>query len=119
MQRNRSDHERHVESRADAETPPASEAVHVRSHDHEWAYDLDLEIAALDGEVVFQRRYYLQPGASRSEVGDLPDGEYEVRAILDNEHREVRRCRIDATTEGTVVVEIGNGVLSLTQGLHA
>jgi hypothetical protein len=125
MQRNRPDPEHDVESRADVgtterrRTVPDSEAVHVRSYDHEWAYDLHVEIATLDGDVVFQQRYYLQPGASRSEVGILPNGEYEIQATLDNEHRESEQCRIDATTDGTVVVEIGNGVLSLTQGLHA
>jgi hypothetical protein len=110
-------------SRTDGSEPdfpdptPQSESVHVRSYAHERAHDLAIEVAAPDGEVVFRKRYHLPPGRIESEVGAIPEGEYEIRAVLDDERCVSRRCRIDDSPDGTAVVEIGNGVLSLTEGL--
>lgn len=95
-----------------------SEQIHVRNHDHQWGYDLTLEIVDPDGDVVFEGRYYLQPGQVESVLDVLPAGEYEVRATLDNLEEETLQCRIDAAPEHTVVIEMGNGVHSLTQGLE-
>jgi hypothetical protein len=95
-----------------------TEDIHVRSHDHRWAYDLDVEVRWPDGEAAFTRRYYLQPGEAIAEVDALPPGEYELRVTRDNEQTEMRRCRIDDTPGHTAVVEVGNGVLSLTEGLN-
>lgn len=94
-----------------------SEQIHVRNHDHQWGYDLTLEIVDADGEVVFEEWYYLQPGQVESELDALPAGEYQVRATLDNLEEETLQCRIDADPEHTVVIEMGNGIHSLTQGL--
>jgi hypothetical protein len=99
-------------------TPAHAEELHVRSYAHEWSYDLNVEIAAPDGSVVFEKQYYLRPGRAASEIGSVVPGEYDVRAILDGGREAVRRCRIDRTPAGTVVVEVGNGILSLTEGLR-
>lgn len=95
-----------------------SEQVHIRNHDHQLGYDLNLEIVDAAGGVVFEKRYYLQPGQIESELDALPAGEYEIRATLDNHQAETLQCRIDADPMDTVVAEMGNGVLSLTQGLR-
>ncbi|WP_336021740.1 hypothetical protein [Halobellus salinisoli] len=111
-------------SRSDArrESTPRSvpihaEELHVRSYAHEWSYDLEVEISTPDGTVVFEKQYYLRPGRAASELGAIEPGEYDVRAVLDGDREAVRRCRIDRTPEGTAVVEVGNGILSLTEGL--
>ncbi|MFB6174301.1 MAG: hypothetical protein ABEI39_06635 [Halobacteriales archaeon] len=106
--------------RRHGETPAAEvarEAIHLRSYDHQWAYDLDVEVVTEDGESAFRERYYLLPGRAESESLALPDGEYEVRVTLDNAREERLNCRIDSTPEGTAVVEVGNGALGLTEGL--
>lgn len=98
---------------------PVSEEVLIRSYDHQWAYDLEVEIVSADGEPAFHERYYLLPGHTESITGGLPDDEYELRVSLDNDRREVLECRIDASPDHTAVIEVGNGALSLTEGLHA
>jgi len=102
---------------ADSRTEAESEAVHVRSYAHERAHSLAVEAVTPDGDVAFAADYYLQPGDAESEVDALPAGEYEVRATLDGDKRETTTCRIGATPDRTAVVEVGNGVLSLTEGL--
>jgi hypothetical protein len=95
-----------------------SEDLHLRSYAHQIGYDLEIELVDSDGSVAFRDRYYLQPGATEGEIDAVPAGEYEVRAVLDGDREAVRRCRIGSDPEETVVVEIGNGVLSLTEGLR-
>lgn len=94
-----------------------SEDLHVRSYAHEWAYDLQVTVVAPDGEVAFEADYYLQPGDVESEIDELPPGEYEVRATLDNETHTTGRCRIGTAPDRTAVIEVGNGLVSLTEGL--
>jgi hypothetical protein len=95
-----------------------SEDLHVRSYAHDAGYDLEIEVVDDDGSVAFRDRYYLQPGAAKSEVNVVPDGEYEVRAVLDGDSETARRCRIGSDLAETAVVEVGNGILSLTEGLR-
>lgn len=94
-----------------------SEDLHLRSYAQEWAYDVELEVVTPDGEVAFAADYYLQPGDAESEVDVLPAGTYEIRATLDGDDREVATCRIGSTPDRTAVIEVGNGVVSLTEGL--
>jgi hypothetical protein len=101
---------------ADSQTA-RTEDIHVRSYAHEWAYDVTVEIATPDGDVVFDTDYYLQPGDAESELDALPPGEYEIRATLDNETRETAQCHISPSPHRTAVIEVGNGVLSVTEGL--
>ncbi|MFD1597836.1 hypothetical protein [Halobellus rarus] len=103
----------------DSEASARSEDVHVRSYAHQMGYDLEIELVDSDGSVAFRDRYYLQPGETEGEVDAVPDGEYEVRAVLDGDRETDRRCRIGSDPEETVVVEVGNGILSLTEGLRA
>jgi hypothetical protein len=95
-----------------------TEDIHVRSHDHRWAYDLDIDVQRADGKSVFEKRYYVTPGETVGEVDILPPGEYDITVTVDNDHTAERRCRIDASAAHTAVVEVGNGVLSLTEGLN-
>lgn len=95
-----------------------SEDLLVRNYDHRWGYDLAIEAVDPSGEVVFERSYYLQPGQVKSEMGVLDEGEYEIRAVLDNLQEATLSCRVDPEAEHTAVVEVGNGALSLTEGLY-
>lgn len=94
-----------------------TESFHLRSYDHRRGYDLEVEVESLNGEAGFERRYYLQPGQTVSELDAVPSGAYEVRATMDNCVRRHLACRIDSAPEHTVVIEVGNGALSLTEGL--
>lgn len=97
---------------------PRSEAIHIRSYDHQWSYDLDVELVTDEGETAFRERYYLLPGHTESESSIVPQGDYELRVTLDNRHEERLECRIGSTPGHTAVIEVGNGALALTEGLH-
>jgi hypothetical protein len=96
----------------------SSEELFLRNYDHEWSYDIEIEVETPEGTDVIQRRYYLRPGHTESISNVLTDGEYVVRVRMDNSERTSRRCSIDESIEHTAVVEVGNGALSLTEGLH-
>ena len=95
----------------------ATELLHLRSYDHRRGYDLDVEARSVDGGRAVERRYYLQPGEAVSERNVLPPGVYELTVTLDNDEEKRLRCRLDASPDHTAVVEVGNGVISLTRGL--
>ena len=108
---------RSTRNAADSRTEARSEALHVRSYAHERAHTVVVEAVTPDGDVAFETEYYLHPGDAESEVDALPTGRYEVRATLDGDKRETAICRIGADPGRTAVIEVGNGVLSLTEGL--
>lgn len=94
-----------------------SEDLHIRNYDYQWGYDLVVEAVDSDGEAVFEQRYYLQPGRIESELDAIPAGEYEIRAVLDDHEQTRMPVRIGPGLLRTAVIEVGNGALSLTQGL--
>lgn len=96
-----------------------TEEIFIRNYDHQWGYDLDLVVATPDGEPVFRKQYYLQPGHTVSERDVLRSADYQLHVTLDNSHEESRQCRIDSSPAHTAVIEVGNGVLSLTEGLQS
>ncbi|MFB6301225.1 MAG: hypothetical protein ABEH65_13310 [Halobacteriales archaeon] len=102
----------------DSETRSASEEILIRSYDHRWAYDLEIEAVDAAGESIYRKRYYLQPGQIEGVRNELPTGEYELWITLDNTHHKTVDCRIGSAPEDTVVIEIGNGTMSITQGLY-
>lgn len=95
-----------------------TENVHIRNYDHEWGYDIEVTVLASDGTAEFTRRYYVQPGQTVSEFDRIPNGEYELQVTLDNDRHQRRQCRIDAEPEHTAVIEVGNGVFALSEGLR-
>lgn len=93
------------------------EDIHLRNHDLREGYDIEL---TFDGPSrTINRRYYLQPGRAESYRDVVPTGTYEVRATLDNQPVSTRRCRIGDDPARTVLIEVGNGVLTLTEGFDA
>jgi hypothetical protein len=95
-----------------------TEDVHIRSYDHWRSYDIRVEIRTRDGIPVFERRYDVAPGRSTGELDTLPDGEYEIVVTAGDDRCERVQCRIGASPDHTVVIEVGNGVLSVTKGLR-
>lgn len=96
-----------------------TENIHIRNYDHQWGYDLTIEIVAADGHLRLEKRYYLQPGQIENEVDLLPHDDYELRVTLDNDQQKTLQCRIDASPANTAVIGVGNGALSLTDGLYS
>lgn len=94
-----------------------SEELHIRSYDHQWSYDLDVELVTDEGAVAFREQYYVPPGHTKSEAGMAPHGDYELRVTLDNSRVKTFDCTIGSSPEHTAVIEIGNGAITLTEGL--
>lgn len=95
-----------------------SEEIHIRNHDPYRGYDLELSVTDGSDRTVFEHRYYLQPGQIQSVGGVLGQGVYEVTVELDNHRRKTLDCTVDASPGHTAHVEVGNGIVSLTEGLY-
>lgn len=94
-----------------------SEEIHIRNFDVDRAYDLTMEVRDSEG-LVFANRYHLTPGKTVSELGRLPPGEYEVHVELDGRRQQTALCEIDGTPDRTALIEVGNGTVSVTEGLY-
>jgi hypothetical protein len=94
-----------------------SEEIHIRSFDISRSYNLTVRVEDSAG-LVFARRYHLSPEKTVSVCGQLSPGEYEVDATLEGRRRRSIRCEIDSTPQGTALIEVGNGTISLTEGLY-
>lgn len=95
-----------------------SEEIHIRNFDTSHSSTLTLRVRD-DSDLVFAKRYQLEPGTTESVCDELPDGEYVVIVELDGHRRERARCRIGRSPDETALVEVGNGTVSLTQGLYS
>jgi len=98
--------------------------VTLRNYDDSRAYELALR-ACDDDEVVFQRRYRLDPGESVTERAVLDSGTYDVTVVpeaVDGDatarfERDEATCRVGDDPTETVRVEAGNGVVSVSDGV--
>lgn len=106
-----------LDETADRRVARRSEELHLRNFDLNREYTLTVRVTDRDG-LVFANRYYLAPGKTVSELGRLQPGEYEVRVELDGRRQRTATCEIGETPDETALVEVGNGTVSLTQGLY-
>ncbi len=95
-----------------------TEDVYLRNYDPFSEYDVMVTVTDGNGESAFRRRYYFQPGEVKSERGLLEPGTYEVTVELDGRRRDTATCRVGPSPDRTVHVELGNGTVSLTEGLY-
>lgn len=107
---------RGVSGRA-SRNPPRSEDIYMRNYDPYWGYDLEVTVRRSD-EAVFESSYYFQPGEIKSVGNVIPAGEYEVTVELDNHREKTTACRVSSAPDHTIHVELGNGTVSLTEGLY-
>lgn len=115
------DHRQDAHRPTEQDPVPASrqtEDLHVRNYDVRRTYDVAVSAESDSGTREFERRYTLRPGQCRSLTGVLPDGTYDVTVALDPVSEETVACRIGPAPEATALVEVGNGVVSVSQGLY-
>jgi len=96
--------------------------LQLRNYD-DTSYAVELVVHDDDG-VVCTREYDLAPGECRAERDALEPGIYEVEATLVGpESRVVRRkrdaatCRVGEKPTETASVEVGNHVVTVTEGI--
>lgn len=91
--------------------------IHIRNYDVETGHSVWINVVD-HGDQVLETTRRLRPGEVRNVTGAIPPGEYDVEVGVDGLRREVVRCRIGPGPEQTALVELGNGVVSVTDGLH-
>jgi len=92
------------------------EEVHIRNYDTRKAHSLWIRVVE-DGDVAFERTYRLRPGETESELDGLAEGTYDVEVELDGLRRRVGRCRIGEGSDRAVLIEIGNGTVTVSEGV--
>jgi hypothetical protein len=106
------------------EAPPTDVVVDrtpdciVRNYDADRSYDLTITARRVDaGEVAFERPLTVPPADLVGVTDALPPGQYEVEVETAAGFEDDAVCEVDATPAATVLVELGNWHLSVTNGL--
>ena len=102
----------------DRAEPVRSENVFCRNYDLSRRYAVDLTVVDGDGTVRYSDRVALRPGQVESVAGVLPAGNYYVTVDFERRRRKTRSICVSPDPDHTVHVEVGNGVVSLTEGLY-
>lgn len=92
------------------------EAVRVRNYDHHEGHSVHVALGGADDESSLAERVYLGPGRSTRLAGPLDPGRYQLRVRIDGVERHRGDVQVDETSAGTAVIELGNGVVSVTEG---
>lgn len=94
------------------------EGVHVRNYDHRAGHSVHVRVFDAAGRPAMSERCYLAPGQSRRLTAPIDPGDHRVRVRVDGVERVDGRYRLDGSPSGTAVVELGNGVVSVTEGAN-
>lgn len=94
-----------------------TEEIHIRNFDESQSYDLTLAVS-MEDESVLSNTYHLTPGRQVRDRYRLSAGVYDVSVCVNDDRTETAECEIGATPERTALVEVGNGTVSVTQGLY-
>ncbi|MEF8900069.1 MAG: hypothetical protein V5A25_02435 [Halovenus sp.] len=84
------------------------------------AVSLDVTFVETDDAVAFDRTYRVAPGETISTPTRLPRGVYRVVARLSEvpgEQRDTAECLVGSAPGETALVETGNGLVSVTDGI--
>lgn len=115
----------------DAETVRTRcEQLHLRNYDERRRYRLSVSVSRPEGGPEHESTYELGPGAVSSELEIVPPGRYEVAVSAafrpaPEEHpggtagtdEETANCNVGDRAPQTVVVECGNGIVAVSEGL--
>lgn len=106
------------------------EQLHLRNYDESRRYRLMVSVSKPNGGPEYEATYELAPGDSESELEIVPPERYEVhvsgafRPTGPNRHhgttgsdKETVSCNVGDRPQQTVVVECGNGVVTVSEGL--
>jgi len=98
------------------ETAATDELFHIRNYDIETSHTVWIHVG--EGEQRLETTRRLRPGETRTVAEAIPPGEYDIEVGIDGLRRTVGRCRVGPDPERTALVEVGNGVVSVTEGVR-
>lgn len=78
-------------------------------------HDVDLTLSAIDNNGGLDRTYTLPPETTACVVNELDPGAYDIAVTLDGRRHAIGTGRIDEQSGETIIVETGNGVISIAQ----
>lgn len=99
-------------------TEHVSADLFVRNYDVEHTYRIRVLVDSLEGSESHESVHTLRPGQAVGEFEVVDPGQYRVRVELDGQRRGFERCRIGASPSETALIEVGNGVVSVDEGLY-
>ena len=91
---------------------PDTADLFVRNYDVDRTYRVRLRATTPDG-TTREKRYRLLPGQVVAEFGVLPAGDCRIEVSLPGTVGRGDRCSLDRDDDGTVAVEVGNGVVAV------
>lgn len=100
----------------DPEEERQSGKLVLRSYDHQRGYDIEVTITDQGGTHVFQEQFALFPEETESISDPIPSGTFTITASSKAAQQRTLETRLDSSPDQTAVVEVGNGILSLTAG---
>lgn len=120
-----------ADHRIDTETVQTRcEQLHLRNYDESRRYRLTVSVSQPNSGHEYEATYELGPGDVESELEVVPPGRYQVhvsgsfRPTGEESHNgttgsdeETADCNVGDRPPQTVVVECGNGVISVSEGL--
>lgn len=92
------------------------EAARVRNYDHRDGHSVNVSLEGLDDDTRLTERSYLAPGQSTRVSAAIESGRYRLRVRVDGVERRRADIELDESLDGTAIVELGNGVVSVTRG---
>lgn len=96
--------------------PPLRADVRIRNFDPD-PHELTIQLSAIDADIDVDRTYYVPPDTTACIVNELEPGPYDVAATLDGHQHAIGTGRVDDGPGGTIVIETGNGVISIANNV--
>jgi hypothetical protein len=94
-----------------------SEDIHIRNYDTNDPHRIKVALRDKNGQQVFENKYVVRPQGIKSVSDAFKPGTYVISVQCDDIHEEQLEIDIGTQPEKTAVIELGNGILSITQGL--
>jgi|APHM01.1.fsa_nt_gi hypothetical protein len=107
----------HTDATHDDTAPFVSEECLVLRNYHNDTHVLTVRFRDADDETVFHRRYPLTGGVAVSVAARLERGVYRITARLDDGPTATSDCLVGSGPDETALVEIGNGIMSVAEGV--
>jgi hypothetical protein len=105
-----------VHDRAGDGVGVSDEILVLRNYDGQTTHDVRVTFLDAHDDVALQREYTVAPLGVTSVARRLERGVYRVTATVDGEHVARADCLVGSGPHETAIVEVGNGVVSLSEG---